>query len=59
MKYIEFGSVVQEMFKRLLIWSSGSPPVWWNSGAVATITHPTNNFLSKYTAGFISDNNSR
>ena len=24
-------SVVQEMlFKRFLIWSSGSPPVWWS-----------------------------
>ena len=26
---LNFGSVVQEMlFKRFLIWSSGSPPVW-------------------------------
>ena len=29
--YFEFGSVVQEMsFKRLLIRSSGSPPVQWS-----------------------------
>ena len=29
-EHIEFGSVVQEemLFKRFLIWSSGSPPVW-------------------------------
>ena len=27
--YFEFGSVVQEMlFKRFLIWSFGSPPLW-------------------------------
>ena len=27
--FFEFGSVVQEMtFKRILIWSLGSPPVW-------------------------------
>ena len=31
MKLFEFGSVVQEMlFKRFLIWSSGSPPVRWS-----------------------------
>ena len=28
-KYFKFGPVVQEMFKRLLTWSSGGPPVWW------------------------------
>ena len=29
---IEFGSVVQEKmsFERFLIWSSGSPLVWWS-----------------------------
>ena len=30
---------------------------WHNSGAVATITQPQNNLLSRYIAGFISDNN--
>ena len=31
---------------------------WHNSGTVAPITIPTNFLLSRYTAGFISDNNS-
>ena len=31
---------------------------WHNSGAVATITQPTNILLGRYTAGFLSDNNS-
>ena len=31
---------------------------WHNSGAVATITQPTKKMLWRYTAGFISDNNS-
>ena len=29
--FFEFGPVTQEMsFKRFIIWSSGSPPVWWS-----------------------------
>ena len=32
---------------------------WHNSGAVAPITQPTKILLSRYTAEFISDNNSR
>ena len=30
--YIEFAPVVEEemLFERFLIWSSGSPPVWWS-----------------------------
>ena len=32
---------------------------WHNSGAVATITQPTKVLISRYTAGFISDNISR
>ena len=32
---------------------------WHKYGAVATITQPTKNVLSRYLAGFISDNNSR
>ena len=28
MKFFEFGSVFQMSFKRFLIWSFGSPPVW-------------------------------
>ena len=32
---------------------------WQNSGAVALIIHSTKNLLSRYTAGSISDNNSR
>ena len=32
---------------------------WHNSGTVATITQCTEVLLSRYTAGFISDNNSR
>ena len=31
LKYFEFGPVVQEIsFKRVFIWSSGSPPVQWS-----------------------------
>ena len=30
LNYIEFGSVVQMVFKRYLIWSSGSPLVQWS-----------------------------
>ena len=32
---------------------------WHNSGAVANITQPTKIWLSRYTAGFIRDNNKR
>ena len=32
--------------------------LWHNSGAVATITQPTKILLSRYTAGYISDDNS-
>ena len=34
----EFGPVVQEemSFKIVLVWSSGSPPVWW-SGTICAI----------------------
>ena len=37
--YIKFGSVVQEemSFKRFLITSSGSPPVWWSETIYAIL----------------------
>ena len=39
---------------------SGKNHIFWhNSGPVATITQPTKNLLGRYTAGYISDNNSR
>ena len=37
--YFEFGSVVQEemLFIRFLIWSSGSPLVWWSQTIYAIL----------------------
>ena len=38
-KYFEFGSVVQKemSFKRVLIWSSGDPPVQWSETIYAIL----------------------
>ena len=38
-KLFEFGSVVQEgmSFKRVIIWSSGSPPVCWSTTIYAIL----------------------
>ena len=36
--FYEFGSVVQEMsFESFLIWSYGSPSVWWSKTIYATL----------------------
>ena len=40
---LKFGSVVQEemSFKRLLIWSSGGPPVYWGGTIEAILKEDT------------------
>ena len=47
----------KENFLHPLLWEKSI--FWHNSVDVATINQPTHILLSRYTAGFISDNNSR
>ena len=60
MKLFEFGSVVQEMlFKRFLIWSFGSPPVWSSRTIYAIMGNVHVKFYGIWTSGSKGDVDSR